>query len=216
MHVFLPMRRQFTSQLHIYGAHLISAPLFHSFIIRPSHFLTVTTTRLGTQQLSTSTLLFYHLRCSSNFTRTNCIIERDYCPSFSFTTTIPISKMVSGLLLQLLITTSLFLIPLTASAIDPTQYDPSCIVHRDVCIIGGGSTGTYSAIRLHDSGQSVLVIEAQDRLGGHTETYTDPATNETIDIGVQVFHNISIVKDYFARFNIPPMNAPLTSPGEVT
>jgi heterodisulfide reductase subunit A-like polyferredoxin len=40
---------------------------------------------------------------------------------------------------------------------------------RDVCILGGGSTGTYAAIRLsQDMGKSVVVIEKTERLGGHT------------------------------------------------
>jgi len=42
-------------------------------------------------------------------------------------------------------------------------------IHRDVCILGGGSSGTYAAIRLsQDLGKSVVVIEKAGRLGGHT------------------------------------------------
>jgi len=39
-------------------------------------------------------------------------------------------------------------------------------------------------------------------VGGHTETYHDPSTGTTIDIGVVVWHDLSIVRDYFARFNV--------------
>ena len=95
-----------------------------------------------------------------------------------------------------------------ASVIDIAAYSSSSIIRRDVCIIGGGSSGTYSAIRLHDSGKTVAVVESRDRMGGHTNTYTDPVTNGTIDIGVIVFHNLTVVKDYFARFEIPLRSIP--------
>ncbi|KIJ29763.1 hypothetical protein M422DRAFT_115975, partial [Sphaerobolus stellatus SS14] len=69
------------------------------------------------------------------------------------------------------------------------------IITRDVAVIGGGSTGTYGAIRLKDYGKSVVVIEAKDKLGGHTETYHDPSTGTTIDIGVLEWHDLPIVRD---------------------
>jgi heterodisulfide reductase subunit A-like polyferredoxin len=39
-------------------------------------------------------------------------------------------------------------------------------ISRDVVIIGGGSAGTYSAIRLQQMGLSVALIEKENRLGG--------------------------------------------------
>ena len=116
-------------------------------------------------------------------------------------------------LLQVFIFTTLT--SLTNAAIDSAAYPASSIITRDVCIIGGGSSGTYSATRLVDSGKSVVVIEGKNVLGGHTNTYTDPSTKETVDYGVQIFHNIDIVKTYFARFNIPLQTAVLGSPGSV-
>jgi len=82
------------------------------------------------------------------------------------------------------------------------QHDGLNTTTRDVAIIGGGSTGTYAAIKLLDQGHSVIVVEATDRLGGHTETYHDPATGGRIEIGVQMFHDMDVVKKYFGRFNI--------------
>jgi len=73
----------------------------------------------------------------------------------------------------------------------------------DVAIIGGGSAGTYSAISLKDKGKSVIVIEKKDRIGGNTETWIDPATGTPVDVGALVFHNITVVQNYFKRFNIP-------------
>lgn len=88
-------------------------------------------------------------------------------------------------------------------SINAGDYKKEDIITRDVCIIGGGSTGTYSAVRLEDFGKSVVVVEMKGRLGGHTETYIDPATQIPVDIGVEIFHNLSIVTDYFVRFNVP-------------
>src|SRR5262245_50148167 len=74
---------------------------------------------------------------------------------------------------------------------------------RDVCVIGGGSAGTYAAVRLRDMGKSVVVVERKGRLGGHAETFHDPATGIPVDIGVIVFEPEDLVRQYFARFNVP-------------
>jgi hypothetical protein len=62
----------------------------------------------------------------------------------------------------------------------------------------------------------VVVVETNDRLGGHTHTYTDPATGGKTDIGVIVWHELPIVRDYFARFNVPLVKASFDSPGMVS
>lgn len=82
----------------------------------------------------------------------------------------------------------------------PFQVDDT--ISRDVCVIGGGSTGSYAAIRLKDAGKSVAVIEKVGQLGGHTQTYIDPVTGFPVDVGVIVFHNTSLVLEYFARLNV--------------
>lgn len=76
------------------------------------------------------------------------------------------------------------------------------VIRRDVCVIGGGSAGTYLAVRLGDLGQSVAVVESKSRLGGHCETYHDPATGGTVDIGVIVFEDQPLVRSYFDRFGV--------------
>ena len=99
-----------------------------------------------------------------------------------------------------------FLTPIASSLPESVfslaSYHPSHIISRDVAVIGGGSTGTYSALRLRDSSKSVVVIEQQNRLGGHTETYIDPSSGESSELGVVVFHDLPLVRNYFARFNI--------------
>ncbi|OXV09677.1 hypothetical protein Egran_02559 [Elaphomyces granulatus] len=97
-----------------------------------------------------------------------------------------------------------------AAALSPEE------VEADVVIIGGGSSGTYAAVRLHDLGKSVIVVEQDDVLGGNTNTYVDPQTNITIDYGVVVFHDILVAQNYFNRLNIPFAIAPMGSYGTTT
>ncbi|KAK8007042.1 hypothetical protein PG989_001032 [Apiospora arundinis] len=66
------------------------------------------------------------------------------------------------------------------------------VIRRDVAIIGGGLSGTYTAVKLKDA----------DQLGGHAETYVDPNTGVPIDIGVIVFENMTTVKNHFARLGV--------------
>ncbi|CAM6128149.1 unnamed protein product [Calypogeia fissa] len=90
----------------------------------------------------------------------------------------------------------------SAHSFDSSSYPPEDVITRDICIIGGGSSGTFAAVQLHDTGKSVVVVERNDRLGGHTETYIDPATKTPVDLGVVDFNNIDAVKNYFARLNV--------------
>lgn len=84
------------------------------------------------------------------------------------------------------------------------------VITRDICVIGGGAAGTYAAIRLGDMNQSVIVIERKGRLGGNTQTFVDPVTGLKAEIGVDVWHNLDIVKNFFSRFNVPLTTAPAT------
>lgn len=90
----------------------------------------------------------------------------------------------------------------TGDIFDTSSYATKDIITRDVAVIGGGSSGTYAAINFRKLGQSVVVVEREDVLGGHTNTYTDPITGVTVDYGLQAFLNISVTLDFFAHFNI--------------
>lgn len=101
------------------------------------------------------------------------------------------------------------------AGIDESQFSSSDVITRDVTIIGGGSSGTYAAIRLRQLGHSVSVVEQKDTLGGHVNTFFDPVTGESFDYGVISFFNITVVRNYFASLNVPL--APLSySSGGVT
>ena len=88
-------------------------------------------------------------------------------------------------------------------SINENDYPANRIIARDVLIIGGGSGGTYSAIRLQQQGKSVVVVEKEAVLGGHTNTYIDPVTGAPIDYGVQVWENIPVVTNYFSYLGVP-------------
>ncbi|KAK6208260.1 Beta-cyclopiazonate dehydrogenase [Colletotrichum tabaci] len=49
----------------------------------------------------------------------------------------------------------------------------------------------------------VDMVEKQAQLGGHVGTYTDSTTGTKIDFGVQTWFNYTVVRDFFARFDIP-------------
>lgn len=103
-----------------------------------------------------------------------------------------------------------------AAAFKEADFSSEDILNYDVCVIGGGSAGTYAAIRLRDFHKKVAVVEIKDRLGGHTETYTDPVSKATIDIGVIDFQNIALVRNYFGRFNISMEPINFEIPGVTT
>ncbi|KAL3485481.1 hypothetical protein BJX62DRAFT_229495 [Aspergillus germanicus] len=87
---------------------------------------------------------------------------------------------------------------------DDDQDDPGKgpkVITRDICIIGGGASGTYAAVRLRELGHSVVLVEREDRLGGHTRTYYDPE-GRPIDYGVWVFSNNTDAARYFEHLNI--------------
>ncbi|KAE8417923.1 hypothetical protein BDV36DRAFT_283382 [Aspergillus pseudocaelatus] len=98
---------------------------------------------------------------------------------------------------------AILLIIALVNAQQPSEEDfsPEDIITRDVCILGGGATGTYAAIRLKDMNKSTVVVERNDRLGGHTETlYVENGGH--VDYGVQGVFNYEISKNFFNRLGV--------------
>ncbi|KAJ9630972.1 hypothetical protein H2203_001500 [Taxawa tesnikishii (nom. ined.)] len=76
-------------------------------------------------------------------------------------------------------------------------------ITRDVAIFGGGASGSFAAIQLRDAGKSVVVVEGQDHLGGHSHAFHDPVNGASADFGVQLFQNVSLIQDFYGRYSIP-------------
>ncbi|KAJ6442764.1 Beta-cyclopiazonate dehydrogenase [Purpureocillium lavendulum] len=91
----------------------------------------------------------------------------------------------------------------SSAQFDTASYVADNVITRDVAIIGGGATGTYAGVSLRDLNQSVILIEKNDYLGGHTNTYVDPNTGSHVDYGVQFYHNDSITQAFHKRLGIP-------------
>jgi len=85
---------------------------------------------------------------------------------------------------------------------DTGRYSWEDVIRKDIAVIGGGASGTYAAVTLGDMGKDVVLVERASRLGGHENSYTDPATGINVDYGVQAYYNISVTRDFFARFNV--------------
>ncbi|GKZ91623.1 hypothetical protein AnigIFM59636_004263 [Aspergillus niger] len=82
----------------------------------------------------------------------------------------------------------------------PTHHSLKTIT-CDICILGGGSSGTYSAIQLKDAGKHVVVIEPNNRLGGHAATLYLPDGNY-VDYGVEGVFNNELSRNYFFRLGV--------------
>lgn len=70
----------------------------------------------------------------------------------------------------------------------------------DVCVIGGGSAGTYAAVGLQGLGKTVVVLEKTGRLGGQADTYYDNGV--PVEAGVRYFENTPTVQRYFSLLNV--------------
>ncbi|KAI2914919.1 hypothetical protein CBS147320_10121 [Aspergillus niger] len=64
-----------------------------------------------------------------------------------------------------------------------------------------GLNGTYSAIQLKDAGKHVVVIEPNNRLGGHAATLYLPDGNY-VDYGVEGVFNNELSRNYFLRLGV--------------
>lgn len=82
-------------------------------------------------------------------------------------------------------------------------------IERDVVILGAGASGTYAAVRLReDFKKTILVVERDDHLGGHVDTYIVPETNTPIDYGVLSYWDYGPAKDFFARMDVKIVPSP--------
>ncbi|KAL4948186.1 hypothetical protein BDW69DRAFT_189493 [Aspergillus filifer] len=94
--------------------------------------------------------------------------------------------------------TTLHVFLLLAAALDSSAQD---IITRDVCILGGGATGTYAAVQLMERGHSVVVVERENRLGGRSDTLYLP-DGRYIDYGIRAYFKLQVVLDFLEQLHV--------------
>lgn len=104
---------------------------------------------------------------------------------------------------------ALSLLPLVA-ATECTGRSEVETITTDVLVIGGGSSGSYAAVQLHDLNKTVAVVERTGKLGGHADSYYGP-NGSVYNVGVQIFYDIPVVTDYFNRHGVPLFTTPTNS-----
>ncbi|KAJ5586736.1 uncharacterized protein N7459_002501 [Penicillium hispanicum] len=87
------------------------------------------------------------------------------------------------------------------SALSIPGFKAEDIITRDVCILGGGATGTYAAVQLREQGHSVALVEKKEQLGGHAETLYLP-NGKYVNYGVEGYFNNEITKDFFSQLDV--------------
>jgi len=93
---------------------------------------------------------------------------------------------------------------LTFSRVIVAEQISHLVADIDIAIIGGGASGTYAAVRLReDYGKKVILIEKENVLGGHANTYSDSNTKGAFNYGVQSYIDYKGAKAFFQRFGIP-------------
>ncbi|KAL0934005.1 amine oxidase [Colletotrichum truncatum] len=77
------------------------------------------------------------------------------------------------------------------------------VIEKDVVILGGGASGSHAAVRLReDYNKTVVVVEKQNRIGGHVGTFDDPETGNSYDYGVNSYTDYPGAREFVARLNV--------------
>jgi hypothetical protein len=84
------------------------------------------------------------------------------------------------------------------------------VIEKEVCILGAGGAGCYTAIQLQDRNISTIVLEKSSRIGGHSETYRERGDRNFCDIGVRLYPDVPIVRQYYDRMGVRLTSVDLT------
>jgi monoamine oxidase len=75
------------------------------------------------------------------------------------------------------------------------------IPHYDTIVIGAGAAGLAAAQRLQAAGQTVLVVEARDRIGGRVQTDYEFAPHP-VELGAEFVHGDVVTRDLAAQYGL--------------
>ncbi|KAK9445379.1 amine oxidase [Metarhizium brunneum] len=77
------------------------------------------------------------------------------------------------------------------------------VLFKDVVIVGGGASGSYAAVRLReDFGKSITLVEKDEILGGHVDSYVNTNTGTPYDFGVKAFIRAGNATGFFDRLGV--------------
>ncbi|KAF8214421.1 hypothetical protein K438DRAFT_1749542 [Mycena galopus ATCC 62051] len=134
-------------------------------------------------------------RLSSSTTHTAGSGEPPRANTKSWDTAVPLRRIFQRCIFPLLCATA-------------ALADSDKTIQGDVVVIGGGSAGTYAAFRLQQEGLSVALLEKNNRLGGHVNTFLVNSTT-SFDYGVIFYHNISVAINYFSALGVETVLPPI-------
>lgn len=129
-------------------------------------------------------------------------------------------KFCSALTLAFL--TTLFLLPVSSTPWDSSDSsdddDMNGAIKKEVCVIGGGAAGAYTAYELQKRGYDTVLFEPQSSLGGNCEilefpSKLTPGLQYTVNAAVIIFSPRQVVLDFFNEFNAPTGNLPAGGSG---
>jgi len=103
------------------------------------------------------------------------------------------------------------------------RWETSAPQQYDVCVVGGGISGMFTAVQAKDAGKSVVVLERKPVLGGHCNTYTftPPPGGDIywVDYGVQEIFNTTRLNELHIgnwSFATAPFVERFASPMDIT
>ncbi|MFN8286347.1 MAG: NAD(P)/FAD-dependent oxidoreductase [Chitinophagales bacterium] len=74
----------------------------------------------------------------------------------------------------------------------------------DIIIVGAGAAGLYAARELQKTGKKILVLEAQNRIGGRIHSVHSPFVGEPLEAGAEFIHgNLPITLELLKQYSIP-------------
>ena len=88
----------------------------------------------------------------------------------------------------------------SSSLLSVAYAAPAQTLAKDVCVIGGGASGSYAAYQLKKRGFDVAVLERDERLGGNCRTWY--SEEGPIDYGVQLLYPSQFVLDFLDELGV--------------